>query len=150
MSFLFVVFIILTLKLCSLVVISVYVLMTSPHARRLAQDHLSTLSYTLSPVLRTLEPLRIKTSSSLSKYRQGDLRLVRWAEEDMALVEDGDVMVNGTSGNGWEPDGLDEYIPLKTNAGQPVASYGTATSEERQVVLGAKWRARLGRLLGRR
>lgn len=68
----------------------------------------------------------------------------------MALVEDGDVMVNGTSGNGWEPDGLDEYIPLKTNAGQPVASYGTATSEERQVVLGAKWRARLGRLLGRR
>jgi len=131
-------------------VISAYILVTSPHARHLAQDHLNTLSYTLSPVLRTLEPLRVKTSSSLSKYRQGDLRLVRWAEEDMALVEDGDVMVNGTSGSGWEPDGLDEYIPLKMNTGQQVTSYGTATSGERQVVLGDKWRVKLERFLGRR
>ncbi|KAF8066979.1 hypothetical protein FPV67DRAFT_1781427 [Lyophyllum atratum] len=85
--------------------ITITLLLFSPHTRSLLSSHLKSIA------TRIPRPFQFQ-------FRAGENRLVRWAQEDMALGElDGevDVMVNGGGGDGeWDGEGVDEYIPLKS------------------------------------
>lgn len=100
----------------------------------------------LRPVGSTVKGLASKSSAATrrigSRFRQDDLSLVRWAQEDFAIADAEDVMVNGsgayTPNGSWNADGLDEYIPLNHDPrhGRSVRSYGAtpdvATFAERR------------------
>ncbi|KAF8154737.1 hypothetical protein B0H34DRAFT_535666 [Crassisporium funariophilum] len=132
------------------------VLVTSPRARHFTVEHLKTFSYALVPIMsraalklrpigKALAPTSVVRFGA--RFRQGDSQLVRWAQEDMSLLEAEDMMVNGGGAqdvDGWNADELDEYIPLtlspKYGKGRRVRSYGTTpdveTFEERGLVGG--------------
>ena len=114
------------------------------------------MSYTILPLLAQVYVKLLPIGQSIShfasksiarlgtRFRQGDSQLVRWAEEDMALDDGGDVMVNGAGAydEGW--NGIDEYIPLtispKHGKNRRARSYGATpdveTFEERGVMNG--------------
>ncbi|KAF9004532.1 hypothetical protein BDQ17DRAFT_1354150 [Cyathus striatus] len=99
------------------------ILITSPSARHWTNEHLHGASYAVLPLLHraggTLKPVQKRFKSMIPKtgrrFRQGESRLVQWAQEDMTL-NDIDVMVNEVDENNddrWDVEQLDEYIPLK-------------------------------------
>jgi hypothetical protein len=123
-------------------------LASSARARHLFITHLQSASYAIVPILsqvrfklqplgHSLHSLTSKPTSASGRFRPGDERLVRWAQEDMAL--DSDVMVNGGAYDyhddeerGW--DGSGEYIPLATSPrrgwGVRMQSYGSTVAPE--------------------
>lgn len=92
--------------------------------------------------IRALGPKAVSRLSS--PFRRGEGELVRWAQEDMGLVDSEDVMVNGGNGQGlydldmerWAGADLDEYIPLTSGGlkssgrGRQVRSYGATPEVE--------------------
>lgn len=56
------------------------------------------------------------------QFRVGEVRLIRWAQEDMGILgdEEEDVMVNAE-----DFEGVDEHIPLKPSP-RPIVNYGSA------------------------
>jgi hypothetical protein len=131
-------------------------LASSSRARHFTSEKLKGVTYVVLPqVYVKLRPIGQSISHFASnsivrlgtRFRQGDNQLVRWAEEDMALDDAGDVMVNGAGAydcydEGW--NGMDEYIPLtispKYGKGRRLRSYGATpdveTFEERGVING--------------
>ncbi|KIM43535.1 hypothetical protein M413DRAFT_383142 [Hebeloma cylindrosporum] len=135
---------------------------SSSRARHFTSAKLKGASYAVLPfftqVYVKLRPIGQSISHFASnsivrlgtRFRQGDSQLVRWAQEDMALDNAGDLMVNGegaydlydAGGEGW--NGMDEYIPLtispKYGKGRRVRSYGATpdveTFEERGLMNG--------------
>lgn len=82
-----------------------------------------------------------------SRFRQGDSKLVRWAQEDMSLMDSEDIMVNGSGAMGgeddWNANGMEEYIPLTVSpqhGRRAIRSYGAtpdvATFAERGALSG--------------
>ncbi|PPQ69734.1 hypothetical protein CVT24_001320 [Panaeolus cyanescens] len=149
---------------------SLYAFLSSPRLRNTASEHLHAVSYTLLPLIsqastslkplkRSLNSLAPKSVARLgSRFRQGDSQLVRWAQEDMALEDAEDFMVNGNDafsghrGNAWDEEGLDEYIPLTmgTKHGRPrsVRSYGATPEVETFAERGIS--GGLGRIFGKK
>jgi len=129
---------------------------SSSRARHFTREKLKGVSYAVLPLLAQVYVKLLPIGQSIShfasksiarlgtRFRQGDSQLVRWAEEDMALDDGGDVMVNGAGAydEGW--NGTNEYIPLtistKYGKSRRVRSYGTTpdveTFEERGVMNG--------------
>ncbi|KAF8811122.1 hypothetical protein BYT27DRAFT_7252845 [Phlegmacium glaucopus] len=145
-----------------------YLFLASPRARHVAGETVQSLSHSLIPILSTaaikLRPLGGSIMALIPQsflrgvgkpFRQGSNQLVRWAEEDMALREAGDMMVNGPYGNdeeeSWNGVEFSEYIPLTPNPkhgrGKDFKSYGTTpdveTFEQRGIIGG------IGRLFGK-
>jgi hypothetical protein len=140
---------------------------SSSWARHFTSEKLKGVSYAVLPLVTQVyvkvrpigQSIGHFASNSIvrlgTRFRQGDSQLVRWAEEDMALDDAGDVMVNGAGAvydrydEGW--NGMDEYIPLtispKYGKGRRARSYGATpdveTFEERGVMNG------IGRLFGK-
>ena len=101
----------------------------------------------LQPMLVSVTRFTSKSVGRLSsRFRQGDSQLVKWAQEDMSLMDSEDVMVNGEGAydRDWDTGGADEYIPLtlspKFGRSRQVRSYGTTpeveTFAERGVMTG--------------
>lgn len=134
-----------------------YITLSSPKTRNYIVDKFRGVSYALSPLLsramlklrpvgNTVKDLASKSSAATrkigSRFRQDDRSLVRWAQEDFAIADAEDVMVNGsgayTPNGSWDAEGLDEYIPLNLDPrhGRSVKSYGAtpdvATFAERR------------------
>ncbi|KDR70202.1 hypothetical protein GALMADRAFT_144875 [Galerina marginata CBS 339.88] len=137
--------------------------LASSRARQLAKDNITGFGYTVVPLLaqvitklrpigNSISNLTASSLGRLARFRQGDSQLVRWAQEDMSLMDSEDVMVNGSGAyngydsrdEGWDANGLDEYIPLtispKYGKGRRVRSYGATpdveTFEERGIMTG--------------
>jgi len=134
----------------------IFVFATSARARQFANEKargarhaavplLSTLTAQLYPVGQSIQGFTARATARLgSPFRQSGNRLVRWAQEDMSLLEaEDDVMVNGSDAYAhldgqtfdWDGDGLDEYIPLTASPryGQTrrgVRSYGSTPEVE--------------------
>jgi len=145
-------------------VLCFYLFLASPRARHVAGETTQSLSHSLIPILSTaaikLRPLgrsilaltpRLFLRGVGKPFRQGSNQLVRWAEEDMALHEVADMMVNDRRAYGrdndeesWNEVELSEYIPLTANPkhgrGKDVKSYGTTpdveTFEQRGIIGG--------------
>lgn len=111
--------------------ITLYILLTSPHARHVVAAHLKSI-----PTIVGLGSFPSLPRSL--QFRVGESRLVQWAQEDMSLGLIGearngevDTMVNGTSfgvgDDDWNSEGLDEYIPLKSGTLRNPKDYGRAT-----------------------
>ncbi|KAF9450377.1 hypothetical protein P691DRAFT_472076 [Macrolepiota fuliginosa MF-IS2] len=102
---------------CALTVASV--LISSPRTRHYVLVHLQAVGYSLLPILTNIKQLTKPVSKHFPRFRVGESRLVRWAQEDMALDGDEDFMVNGSgtgNGVGWSDlDGMGEYVPLKAS-----------------------------------
>ncbi|KAF9526974.1 hypothetical protein CPB83DRAFT_856907 [Crepidotus variabilis] len=133
--------------LASFAVIST--ILTSPRARHYIAEHIYGAGYAILPSISIaalkLKPIADALAALVPKgmvpFRQGDSSLVRWAEEEMALDSE-DVMVNGRGAyeqydvdvEGWNGDGMDEYIPLtlssKYGKGRRVRSYGATPEVE--------------------
>jgi len=134
----------------------------SSRARHFTREKLKGVSYALLPLLSQayvkLRPIVQSINIFRSKwimqlgtgFRQGAGQLVNWAQEDMALDDAEDIMVNGASaydlydaeGEDWNR--ADEYIPLTINPrygrSRRIRSYGTTpdveTFEERGLMSG--------------
>ncbi|PPQ90150.1 hypothetical protein CVT25_012461 [Psilocybe cyanescens] len=124
------------------------ILLSSSRARSLATENLKGATYTILPLLSQaftkLRPIGNsihRTTKSIvrvgSRFRQGDSKLVRWAQEDMSLLDSEDVMVNGSGAMGreddWNVNGMEEYIPLTNNpqhGRRVVRSYGATPDVE--------------------
>jgi len=100
---------------CTLTISSV--LISSPRARHYAFTHLQAAGYSLLPILTNIKQLTKPVSKHFPHFRGGENRLVRWAQEDMALNGDEDFMVNGSgTEHGWSDLGeMGEYVPLKAS-----------------------------------
>ena len=100
---------------------------SSSCARHFTREKLKGVSYAVLPLLvqvyvkflpigQSINHFASKSIARLgTRFRQGDSQLVRWAEEDMALDDGGDVMVNEAGAydrydERW--NGIEEYIPL--------------------------------------
>lgn len=137
----------------SVLLAATYIAFSSPRTRDYTIDKFRSVSPLLSRVVLKLRPvgstvkgLASKSSAVTkrigSRFRQDDRSLVRWAQEDFAIADAEDVMVNGsgayTPNGSWDADGLDEYIPLNLDPrfGRSVKSYGAtpdvATFAERR------------------
>lgn len=140
------------------------ILLSSPRTRNFTINKVNGVTSTLVPFISVatvkLRPIGNKINSLNSKlkspFRQGGNKLVVWAQEDMSLADSEDVMVNGSGAfneDGWNADGLEEYIPLSLNPRHGrrglVRSYGAtptvATFAERQ----ESWLSGIGRYFRR-
>ncbi|KAF6752891.1 hypothetical protein DFP72DRAFT_1132426 [Ephemerocybe angulata] len=123
--------------------ICITTIVSSPRLRHFVLEKAYSISFTLSP-LASRAAGAIRTSAP---FRQGDSRLVQWAEEDMSLQED--FMVNGSGayeldGEDWNGTNLDEYIPLTFSPkryGRKIRSYGATPSRETFMAPGMGGRA---------
>ncbi|KAJ3511444.1 hypothetical protein NLJ89_g4093 [Agrocybe chaxingu] len=128
------------------------ILYSSERARHFTAEHVASAAHALTPLLSMaaikLRPVAHLVSSVTTKsisrlatpFRVGDSQLVQWAEEDMALDDSEDTMVNGGGAydpyelDRWRGDGLDEYIPLtispKYGRGRRARSYGATPDVE--------------------
>ncbi|KAI0049347.1 hypothetical protein FA95DRAFT_1604471 [Auriscalpium vulgare] len=82
-------------------------------------------------ILRPPMAVRRHTTPLLRAFRRsrfrsaiGESKLLRWAQEDMALLEEEDEMVNAHGDIEFEA--FNEQIPLKPSPGRVFANYGTA------------------------
>ncbi|CAA7262544.1 unnamed protein product [Cyclocybe aegerita] len=128
------------------------ILYSSERARRFTAEHVASAAHALTPLL-SMAAIKLRpvahlvstvTTKSISRlgtrFRVGDSQLVQWAEEDMALDDSEDTMVNGGGAydpyelDRWRGDGLDEYIPLtispKYGRGRRARSYGSTPDVE--------------------
>ncbi|KAH9476042.1 hypothetical protein JR316_0011611 [Psilocybe cubensis] len=123
------------------------VLLSSSRARSLATENLKSATYAVLPLLSHLYIKLLPIGNSVfqatkaiahagSRFRQGDSKLVRWAQEDMSLMDSEDFMVNGSGAMGeddWNINGMEEYIPLTVSpqhGRRSVRSYGATPDVE--------------------
>nr|GAT56196.1 predicted protein [Mycena chlorophos] len=80
-------------------------------------------------------PMHVPAALTLprSLRRAGEGKLVRWAQEDLELDTEDDVMVNGGNSDQFELEAGDEYIPLRPSprkggrgSGRWIKNYGSA------------------------
>ncbi|KAF4610282.1 hypothetical protein D9613_010490 [Agrocybe pediades] len=159
----------------------IFVFASSARARHFANEKARGVTYATVPLLSTaaekIYPIALSiqriAAHSLARvgapgFRQGSSRLVQWAQEDMSLGMEGgqDVMVNGSDAydhlildqsdlaadDGWNADGMDEYIPLRTSPGRSrrvVRSYGTTPDVETFAERGVGVKHGIARFFGR-
>ncbi|GLB41286.1 hypothetical protein LshimejAT787_0905010 [Lyophyllum shimeji] len=116
--------------------ITISIILASPHTRFVLISRLKSLATTLRlPTALCLLPRPFR-------FRASENSLVRWAQEDMSLAaldeEEGrgdvdvDEMVNGgIADEDWDWEGADEYIPLKSHSSRSKRNYGSALGAAR-------------------
>jgi len=140
------------------------ILLSSPRTRTFTTNKVNGVVSMLVPFISVatvkLRPFGNKINTLNSKlkspFRQGGNKLVVWAQEDMSLADSEDVMVNGSGAlneDGWNADGLQEYIPLSLNPkhgrGGLVRSYGATPTVETFAERQEGWLGGIGRYFRR-
>lgn len=121
--------------------ITATILISSRQTRHYVSAHLQSAGYAILPLLYNLKHITRPVVRNFPNFKVGESRLVRWAQEDMTLDGDEDVMVNGSAGgpHGWgDLEVMDEYIPLKSSP----ASYAKGKSAGRSLnshIVSATW-----------
>ncbi|KAJ3569222.1 hypothetical protein NP233_g5197 [Leucocoprinus birnbaumii] len=108
----------LMVVLIVIMLITTTIVISSPQARHYILAHIQSAGYAILPLVQNLKQVTRPVAKHFPRFKVGESRLVRWAQEDMALDGDEDFMVNGSTAesHGWgDLEVMDEYVPLKSS-----------------------------------